>query len=178
MGIEQRLTQERLQELFEYDMSSGRLIWKARPELPAFRDAKFAGKPAGTHDSSGHIQISIDKKLYSAHRLTWLYHFGPIPDGMQIDHINGVRDDNRVVNLRLATPTGNSRNQKKQQGRSSKYKGVSFHKRLRKWQASIGALDNKKRMFLGYFENEIEAARAYDEVAAREFGEFAKLNGV
>lgn len=178
MGIEQRLTQQRLRELFDYDEASGRLIWKVRPEMPGSRNAKFAGKPAGTHDSSGHLQISIDKKLYLAHRLTWLYHHGPILEGMQIDHINGVRDDNRITNLRLATAYGNARNQRKQAGRSSRFKGVSYHKRLRRWHASIKSATDSRKLFLGYFDLEEEAARAYDAAASREYGEFAKLNGV
>lgn len=177
MGIEQRLTQQRLRELFDYDEASGRLIWRERPEMSILRNVRFAGKAAGTHDSSGHIQISIDKKLYLAHRLTWLYHHGLIPDLMQIDHINGVRDDNHIENLRLATPIGNARNQRKQAGRTSRYKGVSFHKRLKRWQASIG-IGNGKRLYIGYFDCEEAAARAYDAAAQREFGEFAKLNGV
>ena len=178
MGIEQRLTQEWLRELFDYDEFSGRLIWKVRPDMPAFRNSKFAGKPAGTHDSKGHLQISIDKKQYLAHRLTWVYHFGEIPEGMQIDHINGVRDDNRIANLRLATPAGNARNQRKQEGTSSRFKGVCFHKRLLRWCASIKSAKEKRKLSLGYFDSEEEAARAYDIAAKREFGEFAKLNGV
>ena len=90
-----------------------------------------------------------------------------------VDHVNSNGLDNRKHNLRICTPAQNQMNQIKIRGRS-KYKGVSWHKHGKKWQVSIQI--GKKRKHLGYFHNEIEAAKAYDTAARLYFGEFARLN--
>lgn len=100
---------------------------------------------------------------------------------IQLDHIDGNGCNNQLENLREAVQLENNRNMRKQEGCSSKYKGVSWHKREGKWCARIAAgelLPNgyHKRIWLGYFEDEIEAAKAYDRAAIKYFGEFAKLN--
>lgn len=98
-----------------------------------------------------------------------------VPGGMVTDHINHDGMDNREANLRAATRAQNLCNRKKfANSSSSKYKGVSWVKRVRKWQACI-TLKNKK-IFLGYFRDEIEAARAYDRAARKYHAEFACLN--
>ena len=98
-----------------------------------------------------------------------------VPEGMVVDHINHDAMDNRSTNLRAATKAQNLCNRKKfPNSTSSKYKGVSWVKRHRKWQAGI-TLKNKK-IFLGNFRDEIEAARAYDRAAMKYHGEFACLN--
>jgi hypothetical protein len=97
------------------------------------------------------------------------------PEGMIIDHINHEGMDNRKSNLRAATYSQNRCNSKKWSGvYSSKYKGVSWHKGSRKWTAQIGF--QKKRVHLGYFGSEVEAAKAYDRAAKKHHGEFACLN--
>jgi len=97
------------------------------------------------------------------------------PDGMVCDHINGNSLDNRKANLRSATHMQNSWNTRKSsQSCSSKYKGVTFYKMDQKWHAQISV--NGKRIFLGTFEGEKEAAKEYDKAAKKYFGEFAKLN--
>jgi len=98
-----------------------------------------------------------------------------VPKGMVVDHINRDGMDNRSANLRPATHSQNLCNSKKRRGtKSSKYKGVSWYKRTLKWKAAI-TFKNKK-IYLGYFENEIDAAKAYDEAAKKYHGEFACLN--
>ena len=94
-------------------------------------------------------------------------------DGKDTDHINGNGLDNRRVNLRPCTPSQNQHNRRSFCG-TSKYKGVSWHKRDKKWQAYIRL--NGKLIHLGLFDSEIEAARAYDIKAKELFGEFAHLN--
>lgn len=86
-----------------------------------------------------------------------------------VDHIDGNGLNNVRSNLRPATASQNAAN-RKAQGGSSRYKGVSWHKRSCKWQAQI------KRTNLGYFDDEKEAARAYDDAAREDYGEFARLN--
>ena len=97
------------------------------------------------------------------------------PAGLECDHINGDSLDNRKANLRSATRLQNSWNTRKsQQIGYSKYKGITFRKRRQKWAAQI-CVDGR-RIFLGTFEDETEAAKAYDKAAKKHFGEFAKLN--
>lgn len=93
--------------------------------------------------------------------------------GFIVDHRDHEGLNNTRTNLRLATRSQNSCNNKKTRGRSSKYKGVSRDKRGY-WRAKIHF--KGKHIFLGYFDNEIDAARAYDKAAKELHGEFAVLN--
>jgi hypothetical protein len=95
------------------------------------------------------------------------------PKGI-IDHVNGNGLDNRKANLRLTNATGNNQNCRKRAGTSSKYKGIHFSSKENKFKAQIQV--NKKKLSLGTYKNEIEAALAYDRAAIAYFGEFANLN--
>ena len=98
-----------------------------------------------------------------------------VPKGMVVDHVNHDGMDNRRANLRAATRAQNMHNRRKRaKCGSSRYKGVSWRKGTRKWAARIGI--DSKSIYLGSFEHEIEAARAYDEAAKIHHGEFACLN--
>jgi len=98
-----------------------------------------------------------------------------VPEGMVVDHINHDGMDNRRANLRAATHSQNMCNRKKQSGAyTSKYIGVCWKKEQRKWVAKVG--HKKKVIHLGYFDNEIEAAKAYDRAAKKYHGEFVCLN--
>ena len=95
------------------------------------------------------------------------------PKDCDVDHINGDPTDNRKCNLRISTHQNNSRNTKLRSDSTTGYKGVSFAKRERKYRAYITF---KKQICLGYFDNPISAAYAYDRAAKYYFGEFAKTN--
>ena len=95
------------------------------------------------------------------------------PKGMEVDHINGDKLENKRSNLRLCTHTENLRNQHKTCG-TSKYKGVCWHKAMSKWRVQIRG--NNKKIHLGFFDNEEDAAHAYNMAALELFGEFANLN--
>jgi len=98
-----------------------------------------------------------------------------VADGVALDHINGNGHDNRKANLRVADKAQNGWNQKIRTGNlSSKYKGVAWHKEQKKWIARLGY--KRKRIWLGTYDNEVEAARAYDRAAVKYFGAFARLN--
>lgn len=98
-----------------------------------------------------------------------------MPGHRQIDHKNGNGLDCQKHNLRPSTGAQNQANQKPQTKRkSSKFKGVSFHKLTGLWQASITKVQKQKH--LGCFASEEAAARAYDNAAKELFGEFARLN--
>lgn len=95
--------------------------------------------------------------------------------GYCVDHINGDGLDNRKDNLRIVTIAENNYNKRKSKNvRSSQYKGVSIDKRTNRWRAII--YYKYRKINLGMFGDEIDAARAYDEAANELFGEFAKLN--
>ena len=108
------------------------------------------------------------------HRAIWEHHNGPIPKGMQIDHINGDTLDNRLENLRICTNAQNAHNSYKRRQTASRYKGVTWHIRYKKWVAQIGR--GKNHRHIGYFTSEEDAARAYDAKARELWGEFAHLN--
>lgn len=94
--------------------------------------------------------------------------------GLQIDHIDGNPLNNRRENLRHVTGSQNQYNQKSNRGGSSQYKGVSWHKQIKKWTARIKAEGKTKN--LGCFKAEEDAARAYNKIAKETWGEYARLN--
>ena len=104
------MNKELLHELFEY--KNGNLIYK----ISTAKCIKI-GEVAGNINTNGYRRIVINKKVYQAHRLIWMFHNGDIETGLQIDHINQIKDDNRIENLRLAT---RSQNKSKTQEKSSK----------------------------------------------------------
>lgn len=154
------LTQERLKEILHYEPTTGCFKW-----LRAKR------KYCGSKEHNGYITIQINRKKYKAHRLAWLYTHGYMPNGF-IDHINGVRNDNRLCNLREATNQENQRNSLIRKDNTSGFKGVSFHKSTGKWAANIRL--NNKLKHLGLFESPELAFIKYDEAAKSNFGKFFK----
>ena len=95
-------------------------------------------------------------------------------DKREADHQNHNQLDNRQDNLRICTHQQNNMNRKSNQNATSGYKGVSWHRKNKKWRADIET--NKKKKYLGSFISEKEAALAYNEAAMNLFGEFAFLN--
>ena len=148
----------------EYNPDTGAFTWKATSRRG------FVGKSAGclcTRD--GYIRIRIHGKLELAHRLAWdmSYPDNPVTPDEQIDHINHIRTDNRICNLRKATNTENSRNASIGVNNTSSALGVWFEKRRDKWVAEI-KVDRKKK-HLGQFDT-FDAAVAARKAAECEFG--------
>lgn len=162
MNKENRMHQDELNEVFVY--SDGKLFWKISPH-PRIK----IGQEAGTY-TSGYIHIEFLKKVWKAHRIIWIMHFGEIPDGMVIDHVDNNGTNNLLSNLRLATRQENNRNSVKRKGSKSKYKGVSWHAGQQKWNAVIQV--DGVRHHIASFDNEEEAHKAYCEVAEMIFGKF------
>lgn len=112
--------------------------------------------------------------IYKAHRLIYLLQTKQDPGNLTIDHIHGKQD---ALKLRTATHSENTHNRKKTKSKtSSKFKGVYWCKQNQKWKARIYI--NKKQMWLGSFDNEIDAAKEYNKAALIYIGDFAQLNDV
>ena len=143
-----------LKKRLSYDPNTGNFIWLQRVSR-----STYPGTIAGTPNSNGHIQIRISGKRFFAHRLAWGFVYGEWPKGV-IDHINGIRNDNRIINLRDVTISENAQNQRTpRMGSKSGYLGVSFVQSRGKWQAGITA--NGKFKFLGHFDSPEIAHAAY-----------------
>ena len=148
---EEQITQEFLKEHLEY--RDGHLWWVK----PTSIRVKI-GQQFGSCHNGGYRRGMLKSKNCYEHRLIWFYHYGKWPKD-QIDHINGVKDDNRIENLREATKQQNSFNRKSGKDSSSTYKGVSWDKQSKKWE---GRYTYKgKSYFIGYYATEEEAAEAY-----------------
>lgn len=149
------LTAARLRELLHYDPDTGVFAWIATSSNVA-----VAGSVAGGIDTStGYVKVSVDKRTYYAHRLAWFYMYGTWPAG-EIDHINGIRSDNRMANLRDVPRRINRQNQRSPlRGNKSGYLGVHWSKAANKWCASI--MIDKKSRHLGLFESAEVAHAAY-----------------
>jgi len=149
------ITQKRLKELLEYNKNTGEFHWKASPNNCTKINSK-----AGYLRSSGYIGIKIDYKMYQAHRLVWLYTYGKFPKG-DVDHINRVRNDNRIENLRDVSRSLNSRNSSVSQLNTSGFSGVFWNKRANKWVSHITY--GGKQRHLGYFKKIEDAIKVRKE---------------
>lgn len=159
------LTADDARNLFNYDPSTGILSHRAD------RMRVKAGDPAGRR-SRGAIYVGISQKNYAAHRLIWLIVHGVWPPEL-IDHVNGDPFDNRLENLRLATPSQNCFNTKRSSRNSSGVKGVYFSRQYRKWHARITV--NGRTIHLGMFLHIEDAAAAYRSAAEKYHGQFARV---
>ena len=146
------LTQEELKVLVNYEHETGVFTWKVK--------RRGRNKPnLGWFTNNGYIEICISKKRLKAHRWAWFYVYGELPK--QIDHINGVKTDNRLCNLRAVTNKQNHENRGAQKNNTSGFKGVTSIKN--KWRAQI--MHNKKSFHIGLFNTPEEAHQAYKEKA-------------
>lgn len=150
----------------------GALYWKSRGIKNW--DAVNAGRKV-TYKLNGYIYPSINGRRYPGHSLVWLLEYGVWPKG-QLDHINGVRDDNRPCNLRECSNAENNRAVGIKKNNTSGYKGVSLNKASGRFYSYIRV--NYKRIHLGCFDSPEEAAKAYNAAALKYFGEFASLNSI
>jgi hypothetical protein len=162
------LSAKTVRDLLRYDHATGEFWWRKQRTGPGTRYDMT--KTAGSIDREGYIRIKIKGRRYASHRLAWLYVHGEWPKYC-VDHINGLKADNRICNLRGATRIENGQNRGHQSNNTSGYKGVSFHKQARKWQAQIGV--NKKMIWLGLFGCPTTAWLAYAAAAKLHHGEFA-----
>lgn len=157
MRADRDLTPERLREALAYDAETGVFIWR-KPSSNCVR----AGEVAGTRDRFGYVVIQLDKVIRRAHRLAWLYVHGTWPNG-EIDHRFGVRDDNRISELREATRLLNTQNRRSLGVR--KHAGGKYEPRI---------TVEGRALYLGLFDT-LEAAQAARTAAKKRFHPFNML---
>ena len=139
---------------FDYDPETGKLYWKISTSWKI-----TVGEEAGHVDQSmGYVIVGLKCRHFVAHRIIWEMHNGPIPKGMQVDHINHIRCDNRLCNLRLVTHADNHKNMTRQSNNTSKIPGVYWDTTRGKWHAQI---KHKGKIYaLGRFDDFFEACCA------------------
>lgn len=166
--IMQELTQKYVKSLFAY--KNGELYWM----ISKAKRIKINDKAGSLNKVTGYYSLVIDGKRYYNHRLIYLYHYGYFPN--KIDHIDGDKSNNLIENLRSVTQSQNLMNSKSAKNSSSKYKGVYYHKKAKKWVSQIQI--NGKLKYLGLFTSETDAAIAYNKAAIEYFDEYAYLNNI
>jgi hypothetical protein len=144
-----------IRERLDYDPGTGVFVWRYCETMPRRWNTRWAGKVAGTDHNHGYRQIMIGRHF--AHRLAWVIATGEWPQD-QLDHVNGVRNDNRISNLRIVSNTENGRNAAMRSDNTSGVTGVCWAKREGKWMAYITV--DQRLINLGYFDNPADAISA------------------
>jgi hypothetical protein len=165
VGKEANLSHDRLLELLAYDAATGLLTWRVQRGYKA-----KVGSIAGHIRPNGYWNVSIDEVGYKAHRVAWFYVHKKWPEA-DLDHINGVRIDNRIENLREATRGLNHANRRMQANNQVGFKGVHTHANGR-FCAQIRK--DGKRFHIGLFDTPELANAAYAAKAKELFGDFAR----
>lgn len=159
-SFSENLSREDLLEWLSYDSESGIFRWRK-----GGRGGRSAGQIAGSKMNVGYISIALKGDSYLAHRLAWLYFYGVWPPRF-LDHVDGVRDNNAIANLRDCSRADNARNR----GTS---KGWSMSRRLKKRKYRAEICYQGKRIHLGCFATSEEARAAYLDGTKKYFGEFS-----
>lgn len=142
-------------DFFEY--CDGKLIYAKQ-----INNRVKVGQEAGKQCNRGYKRVSINRKTYMVHRVIWEMHYGAIPDGYVIDHINGDTGDNRIENLRIATQSQNVNNQLS--------KCYSYDKTAGSYKVQL-QLDGRKKN-IGRFKDEELAEFVADEAKRKYYGDF------
>lgn len=160
------LTQEYLKQILHYNPETGDWTW-----LVALSDKTKIGQRAG-YQVRGRWRIGINGNKYSGSRLAVLYMEGWIPE--DVDHKNHNPSDDQWNNVRPCPHAKNMWNIRKHRDNSSGFKGVDLDKRRQKWRVRINV--KGKDIWLGYFDNKVLAAWAYDLACLELHGDFAHIN--
>lgn len=171
------LTPRLVRRLIDYDPDTGHMAWKVRGRsvlsstdahsLAAMArfNSRWAGTPAlASINAHGYRHGSIMGRTYTAHRVAMCIYHNRWPADL-VDHINGIKSDNRIENLRFATRSDNQRNCKRSSRNKSGFTGVAWHASSGKWHAYI--FDNGQSKSIGYFDCKQQAVDARKQEAAR-----------
>ena len=144
------ITQAKLKEYLNYNPITGNLAWRKRPSKNIHLHTR-----AGTLDKNGYRYISLLGKRYPEHRLIWCLVHGQFPDG-DIDHINQIRDDNRLENLRVVSKAENARNRTRKNSRLDEV-GIWWCRTRKRYVAEI--TKNGKKVYQKSFTDIDEAIK-------------------
>lgn len=156
------LSVEEVKSLLDYDPLTGLFSWKIK------YFTLYPGKPAGSKGVNGYLSVCIKRKNYYLHRLAFYVTYGYMPE--IVDHINCIRSDNRILNLRETDIYGNNQNTKVRKNNKSGVKGVYWHAATKKWAAVITV--KRKSIHLGCFATIEQAKKARREAAEKYQGIF------
>lgn len=158
------LTAEHLRYLLSYDPSTGVFIRRVSPRTDR------AGRPTGSiNPTGGYHLIRLEGRSYMSHRLAWLYMTGEWPEE-EIDHINGIRSDNRFENLRAVKARHNHSNRGLSSRNTSGHSGVAWNRANKNWRASFR--QDGVRVEVGSFSDLQDAIAAYEDVVKQHRGEY------
>lgn len=170
MATRSDITPELCRQLLRYEPETGKLFWRERSAetckggAPSGANAtakmingRMAGNAAGTMDPAGYIRVRVCGVDFQGHRLAWAVHFGSWPNE-EIDHINGIKSDNRIANLRAVSRSENMKNRSLYCSNSSGTPGVTWNKARGKWQVEIRSSGQK--FYIGLFATLPEAVAA------------------
>lgn len=147
------ISQGVVKSLLQYDPDTGIFTWLPRDCQGFNRAGKPVGHKFSSRNGKQYVTIGVDGRQYLAHRLAFVYMEGYMPD--EVDHEDGDSLNNKWLNLKDADHTSNMRNTKLREDNSSGQSGVTFNKRLGKWNARINVGGYRKH--LGYFDDKQEA---------------------
>lgn len=168
--MKNNITAEELRELLHYNPETGVFVWRERGRDKFTSDhewkrwnTRYANTVAGGPDGQNYLAISIYGRDYKAHSLAWLYVHGHWPAD-QMDHINHVRDDNRIENLREATNKQNCKNRSINKNNTSGHNGVCWDRPTKKWKVQIS--HSGKLVYGGIFADIEDALARRKELEA------------
>lgn len=160
---------DRIREFISYDPETGAFRWIAKPKGRGYPFK--VGDIAGCIRKDGRRVIGFDGKLYLGSRLAWFFSYGEMPpEDIEVDHEDRNPGNDRIDNLRLATRSQNMMNTAAHMGAASKFKGVNWHPKAERWTARF------RGEYIGLFDDEADAARAYDAAALAFSPTFARVN--
>jgi hypothetical protein len=157
------ITQDKLKEYFDY--KDGNLFWKKQPASHI-----KVGDVVGTINKRGYVQVKFLCKRFYAHRLIYFMFNGYFPQ--EVDHIDGNKTNNKIENLREATPAQNRHNRKISKNNTSGIKGVSWNKKENVWIAQCQV--NKKNYFLGRYHDKEMARKIVQQFRNQHHHEYAR----
>jgi hypothetical protein len=160
------MNQDQVKNLYIY--KDGLLIRKK--SSGGKKSGSIAGWISESRDKKFYYRLNVNKKTYYVHQIVYLYHHGCIPK--YLDHIDGNSLNNKIENLRECNQSQNIANSKLSKANSSGYKGVSYRTDTKKWQAQI--MFNRKHISLGCYKTKKEASIAYENMAKKIYGNFAR----
>lgn len=170
-----QITRKFIWDCFDYDLPTGDLIWKRRPDYhfpskvgAAVFNGRYSGRVAGK-PSNGYKHVTVSGNPIPSHRVIYMMVHGRWP--LMVDHINGKRDDNRITNLRECNKSTNAVNSKLPSTNKSGYKGVSLYKNGF-WRACTKK--DQKFIHIGLYKTQEEAFEAYKKKSSELFGGFSR----